>query len=81
MQKELEMWKAENERHAEAIRKEERYKLAFSFYIAYIAVLLIPCSTHILNLLFSIWLISLQYNRTGVVSIEGTVGRTRGQDK
>ena len=25
MQKELEVWKAENERHAEAIRKEERY--------------------------------------------------------
>ena len=24
MQKELEMWKAENDRHAEAIRKEER---------------------------------------------------------
>lgn len=25
MQKELEVWKAENERHTEAIRKEERY--------------------------------------------------------
>ena len=27
MQKELEMWKAENDRHSEAIRKEERYYL------------------------------------------------------
>ena len=25
MQKELEMWKSENEKHAESLRKEERY--------------------------------------------------------
>ena len=33
MQKELEMWKAENERHAEAIRKEERYMYMYIYIL------------------------------------------------
>jgi hypothetical protein len=33
MQKELEMWKAENDRHSEAIRKEERYYNTWSLHM------------------------------------------------
>jgi hypothetical protein len=35
MQKELEMWKAENDRHSEAIRKEERYNFPLHMHCGY----------------------------------------------
>ena len=70
MQKELEMWKAENDRHSEAIRKEERCMYMYNIFLLHMYIIAIMDNHCCWLLHCNIW--SLQHNRARVISIKST---------